>query len=68
MLRYGHDRSFLGVESNVPKLRPLVQRAEVLSKHIVQVDRALILIKQGGVICKEIDRCFNICSNVINMD
>jgi len=42
----------LEVESNIPKLRPMVQRAEILSKHTVQVDRTLIYIKQGGVICK----------------
>jgi len=42
LLRYGHNRSFLGIESNIPKLRPMVQRAKILSKHTVQVDRTLI--------------------------
>jgi len=68
VLRYGHYLSFFGVESNIAKLRPMVQRAEILSKHTVQVDRTLIWIKQGGVVCKKRDRRFNICSNVIKID
>jgi len=67
VLRYCHNCSFLGVESNIPKLSPMLPRAEILSKHNVQVDRTLIGIKQGGIICKKRDRRF-ICSNVINID
>jgi len=67
VLRYGHNRRFFWVESNIPQLRPIVQGAEVLSKHTMQVPRTLIWIKQGSVICKQRDRCFNICSNVINI-
>jgi len=41
VLRYGHNCSVLGVESSIQQLGPIVQRAEILSKHAVQLGKTL---------------------------